>query len=45
MKYYYVEPVKMKIGVLTMEPVDKEISLFFSMELVEEWLPEFLKEL
>lgn len=40
MKYYYVELLRMKQGVLTMESVDKEFRLFSSMVLVEEWLAD-----
>lgn len=40
MKYYYVKLIRMKLGVLTMEPVDEEFRLFSSMQLVEEWLTD-----
>lgn len=39
-KYYYVELIRMKIGVLTMEPVDEEVRLFSSICLVEKWLTD-----
>ena len=40
MKYYYVELIRKKLGVLTMESVDKEFRLFSSILLVEEWLAD-----
>lgn len=41
MKHYYlVELVRMKIGVISHEPVDVEVRLFSSMHLVEKWLME-----
>lgn len=39
-KYYYVELIRMKLGVLTMEPVDEEFRLFSSMRLVSKWLTD-----
>ena len=40
MKYYYVKLVRMKLGILKIEPVDKEDRLFSSMEAVETWLAD-----
>ena len=40
MEYYYVKLVRMKIGVLTMEPADEEARLFSSMCLAEKWLTD-----
>lgn len=40
MKYYHVELIRMKIGVLTMEPVDEEVRLFSSICLAEKWLTD-----
>lgn len=39
-KYYYVEVSRMKIGILTMEPVDEEVRLFSSVYLAQEWLKD-----
>lgn len=39
-KYYYVELIRMKLGVLSMEPVDEEFRLFSSMRLVKKWLTD-----
>ena len=40
MKFYHVELIRMKIGVLTMEPVDEEVRLFSSICLAEKWLTD-----
>lgn len=40
MKYYYVKLIRMKIGILTMEPVDEEVRLFSSVYLAQEWLKD-----
>ena len=40
MKCYYVELTRMKLGVLTMEPVDEEFRLFSSKRLVKKWLAD-----
>jgi len=39
-EYYYVKLVRMKIGVLTMEPADEEARLFSTMCLAEKWLTD-----
>ena len=39
-KYYYVELSRMKIGILTMEPVYEEVRLFSSVYLAQEWLKD-----
>lgn len=38
MKCCYVELVRMKLGVLNVEPVDEECKLFSSMKTAEAWL-------
>lgn len=38
MKNYYVKLVRMKLGMLSVEPVDEEIRLFSTLEEVEKWL-------
>lgn len=40
MKCYFVKLVRMKLVVLTVDPIDEEIRLFSSMKAAETWLAD-----
>lgn len=40
MKQYYVELIRMKLGMLKPEPVDKEQRIFTTIEKAEKWLTD-----